>query len=96
MNKIECDGSQVHPSSALPSIPCQGEPSVNLAAAYKAQRDALLAFIQNVPVKSGVCCCGDDIGEHGYHSNHSPVDQWDHSVESWAKDFDKFDKEATK
>lgn len=65
-----------------------------LAAAYKAQRDALIAFMENAPVNSGVCCCGDDMNRHGnpMACGHSPVDMWDHSVICWREDIDKFDK----
>lgn len=61
-----------------------------LAAAYKAQRDNLLAFIQNAPVESGVCCCGDSMDKH-YSQDHSAVDMWDHSVLCYAEEFAKFD-----
>jgi hypothetical protein len=69
-----------------------------LAAHYKAQRDKLLAFAQNAPVASGVCCCGDDMGEHSsaYDYGHSPVDQWDWSLQCWEKEFDEFDKQVGK
>lgn len=66
-----------------------------LAAAYKAQRDELLAFMRRAPVSSGVCCCGDDMEKHASPMicGHSPVDQWDDSVYSWAEQIAKFDRE---
>jgi len=68
--------------------------SEDLASQYKAQRDALMAFIENAPVASGVCCCGDDMERHGnpMDCGHSPVDMWDYSVIGWREQLDKFDK----
>ena len=40
-----------------------------LAAAQEA-----LNFLNNAPLESGICCCGDPIENHGYGSGHSPVD----------------------
>lgn len=62
----------------------------DIATTYKAQRDNLLAFIQNAPVSSGVCCCGDSMEKH-YSPDHSAVDMWDHSVRCYAEEFAKFD-----
>lgn len=64
-----------------------------LAAAYKKQRDDLLAFMQNAPVSSGVCCCGDDMERHAnpMDCGHRPVDQWDHSVLCYAEEVARFD-----
>ena len=41
-------------------------------------------FIENAPVSSGVCCCGDSIEHHAdpMSCGHSPRDQWDYSAES--------------
>ena len=33
-----------------------------------------LSFLQNAPLESGICCCGDPISGHGYGSGHPPVD----------------------
>lgn len=33
-----------------------------------------LSFLQNAPLESGICCCGDPISGHGDGSGHSPVD----------------------
>jgi len=63
-----------------------------LAAAYKAQRDSLLGFIQNADVSSGVCCCGDAMDSHGMYCGHNPVDMWDHSVLCYTEELGKFDK----
>lgn len=65
-----------------------------LAATYKSQRDALLAFMENAPVASGICCCGDEMDRHGnpMYCGHSPVDMWDNSVSLWRKDIDNFDR----
>jgi hypothetical protein len=66
------------------------------AAAYKRQRDNLLAFMQSAPVSSGVCCCGDDMNKHGnpMDCGHNPVDMWDNSVASFVTEFEKFDAAA--
>lgn len=63
----------------------------DLAKEYKRQRDNLMMFMQNAPVQSGVCCCGDDMDKHS-SSDHSAVDQWVWSVECYRKEFHKFDK----
>ena len=62
-----------------------------LAEAYKKQRDSLLEFMQNAPVSSGVCCCGNDISKYYSCDNHSPVDQWDHNVDRYTEELAKFD-----
>lgn len=36
--------------------------------------NACLNFLDSAPLESGICCCGDPIEGHGYHSGHSPVD----------------------
>lgn len=66
------------------------------AARYKEQRDRMLQFMQNADVRSGVCCCGDDIERHGnpMDCGHSPVDMWDHSVLCWAEEIRKSDELA--
>ena len=66
---------------------------LELAAAYKKQRDDLLAFMENAPVSSGVCCCGDDMTKHPdpMWCGHNPVDMWDHSVVCAIEDARKFD-----
>ena len=45
-------------------------PSCALTTAAK----EVLSFLQNAPLESGICCCGDPISGHGYGSGHSPVD----------------------
>lgn len=98
MTYDETTGDQCHPTSALPSKPCaqtivfEKTSAELLADEYKRQRDALLEFVQNAPVKSGVCCCGADITKQNYCDNHSSVDMWDHAVEGWVTDFAKFDE----
>lgn len=44
-----------------------------------------LGFVEAAPVGSGVCCCGDAMSKD-HHGDHSPVDQWDHSVSLWGKE----------
>lgn len=45
------------------------------------------SFVQEAPVGSGVCCCGGDMSiEH--HGDHTPVDQWDHSVSCWGREIE--------
>lgn len=65
------------------------------AAAYKKQRDELLAFIKNAEVSSGVCCCGDNMVNHASPMicGHNPVDMWDHAVLCFEEDIAKFDKD---
>lgn len=48
-----------------------------------------LAWCESAPVGSGVCCCGDYIEGHGTHGDHGAVDEWDHSLGSWAKELRK-------
>lgn len=52
------------------------------------ERDLLERFydaVQQAPVGTGVCCCGDSMDKHSdpYHSNHSPVDEWDNFLSKW-------------
>jgi hypothetical protein len=70
-----------------------GSVEAERAAQYKKQRDDLLAFMQSAPVSSGVCCCGDDMQRHGnpMDCGHSPVDEWDYSVQCWAEQIAKAD-----
>lgn len=58
-----------------------------LAAHYKRQRDNLLASMQESPVSSGVCCCGDAMDAHAHPMDcgHSPRDEWDWHVECTVK-----------
>ena len=46
----------------------------------------LESFINQAPVETGVCMCGDDIKDHNQASGHSPVDVWDHAVEQINKE----------
>lgn len=97
-----CDGrgSYPHKGSIVDCRVCGGAGEIarteraaapaDIATTYKAQRDNLLAFIQNAPVSSGVCCCGDSMEKH-YSPDHSAVDMWDHSVRCYAEEFAKFD-----
>jgi hypothetical protein len=71
----------------------EAPPLTEREAAYKKQRDDLLAFMQSAPVSSGVCCCGSDMEKHGMYDGHSPVDTWDYAVQGWAKQIAEFDAE---
>jgi hypothetical protein len=44
---------------------------------------AFIEFVKTAPVYSGVCVCGDAMGSHSPMGDHSPVDQWDHSLSLW-------------
>lgn len=44
------------------------------SCALTAAAEEALSFLQNAPLESGICCCGDPISGHGYGSGHSPVD----------------------
>ena len=48
--------------------------------------EGVATFLETAPLESGVCCCGDPIEGHGYHSGHSPVDQASYTAMLWAKD----------
>lgn len=39
-----------------------------------------LATIDRSDTSEGVCCCGDPVGVHGYHSGHGPVDAGDYAA----------------
>lgn len=45
-----------------------------LSCTLTAAAEEALSFLQNAPLESGICCCGDPISGHGYGSGHSPVD----------------------
>ena len=47
---------------------------------------AFIEFVKNAPVSSGVCCCGNSIIEGVGCGDHSPVDQWDYSLDNWLKE----------
>lgn len=51
-------------------------------AAAQAREQQLRKLIENAPVSSGVCCCGDSMDSHQdpMVCGHSPVDQWDWAV----------------
>jgi len=55
------------------------------------QRDRLLEFIEQAPVSSGVCCCGDSIDKHPspMTCGHTPIDQWDNAVSSLVREFEQ-------
>lgn len=57
------------------------------------QLATFLAFVTDAPVGSGVCCCGgdmtDDSGALAHHGDHAPVDQWNHSVNSWSEEINR-------
>lgn len=36
--------------------------------------------IDRADTSEGVCCCGDSVENHGYHSGHSPVDVGDYAA----------------
>lgn len=40
--------------------------------------DRCIEVIQRADTSDGVCCCGDDVKSHGYHSGHGPVDAGDY------------------
>lgn len=52
-------------------------------AALDAQLSETVRFVASAPVSSGVCCCGDSMGDHGHPMScgHTPVDEWGHA---WA------------
>lgn len=54
----------------------------------RAQFNRLLEVAESslaAPVESGVCCCGNDMHNHGQWDGHSPRDQWDWHVEGCEK-----------
>ena len=44
-----------------------------------------IQFVKTAPVRSGVCCCGEDMDKHPAPEScgHAPVDQWDWSLHLW-------------
>lgn len=48
-----------------------------------------LGWCESAPVGSGVCCCGDAMESHGHYADHGAVDEWDHSLDNWAKELRK-------
>lgn len=65
-------------------------------AASQAREEKLLDFIQNAPVSSGVCCCGECMDRHSnpMSCGHSPRDQWDWSVQCLVEESKKHDNSA--
>ena len=65
-------------------------------AASQAREEKLLDFIQNAPVSSGVCCCGEGMDRHSdpMSCGHSPRDQWDWSVQCLVEQAKKHDHMA--
>lgn len=57
---------------------------------------ALLDFISRAPVRSGVCCCGEDMIKHasGLAIGHEPVDMWDYSVAGFIEEYNVKFKEG--
>lgn len=58
------------------------------------ERDLLERFydaVQQAPVGTGVCCCGDNMHNHtdAYSCGHSPVDEWDYFLRDWADQLGK-------
>lgn len=64
--------------------------------ALQAREEKLLDFIQNAPVSSGVCCCGECMDRHSnpMSCGHSPTDQWDWSVQCMVEESKKQDHAA--
>lgn len=56
---------------------------------------ALLDFISRAPVRSGVCCCGEDMIRHasGLAAGHEAVDMWDYSVDGFIEEYNAKFKE---
>lgn len=53
-------------------------------AAIRAAVEALDACIETIArsdTSTGVCCCGDNVEQHGWGSGHSPVDEGDYVAE---------------
>lgn len=50
-----------------------------------------LEFVKSAPVRSGTCCCGDDMDRHAdpMSCGHTPVDQWDYSLALWLEQIEK-------
>ena len=38
----------------------------------------LESFINQAPVETGVCMCGEEMYRHGSQPNHTPMDSWDY------------------
>ena len=52
--------------------------SVERLQARVAELEDLFKYAQ---VQSGVCMCGEEMHKHGYFSDHTPFDVWDHAVD---------------
>lgn len=50
---------------------------------YKTVPAEFLTFLKDAPVGSGICMCGDKMEDHSPHGYHSPVEMWDHNLNSW-------------
>jgi len=38
----------------------------------------LESFINQAPVETGVCMCGEEMYRHSSQPNHTPMDSWDY------------------
>lgn len=43
--------------------------------------DKVEEFLRNAPLMSGVCCCGMEMKDHGFHHGHSAVDSGEYAIE---------------
>ena len=44
----------------------------------QARVSELEAFINEAPVETGVCMCGEEMYRHSSQPNHTPMDSWDY------------------
>jgi len=61
---------------------------VNQLRARIAKFEQFVEWVEQAPVSSGVCCCGDSMDNHAsaLTCGHEPVDQWDHALHGWLKE----------
>lgn len=53
-----------------------------------AKFEQFVEWVEQAPVSSGVCCCGDYMENHSspLTCGHEPVDGWHHALHGWLKE----------
>jgi len=68
-------------ADTLPVVTDNGKVNVGLIAEIErlqARVAELESFINQAPVETGVCMCGEEMYRHSSQPNHTPMDSWDY------------------